>query len=1324
MDFQTIVNSFSAMTCIVSVEKNADVNQRKFRIVTGNQSYIDSIERPAPGVKMLSDKFIPNSEYTMYLTRDLNFETYCYQAAVEKKCLHSYAHPDRMDVWFNMAFLPLESDDENLGYCIYMMEINFEPNSKQMSGISGEIASSVLDTCIRLRGTNNFKATIVDVIRDIRELCDAEHCCILVMDEINRSCYVLGEAFSENTKLLPMETYVNDDFYDIAESWIATIAGSNCLIAKDEQDMLIVKERNPVWYESITSAGGRNIVLFPLKSRNQLLGFMWAINYDKSRSVRIKETLEITTFILGSELGNYLLLDRLRLLSSKDLLTDVMNRNEMNNYVEMLSRGEKHGDSSVAVLFADLNGLKEVNDSNGHSAGDTLLKNAAAILQKAFDKTEIFRAGGDEFAIISLDITEEELNARIEKIRAASAEYKDVSFALGGCVEKECRNIRMALRIADERMYADKKIFYENNPEKSMIGRHSRIKIGQNNANEAAEVDKTDLDFLTGLPSMNNFFRIAESWRKSMYEKGVETALVFFNFSGIKFYNKKYGFAEGDSLIKDMAKILESHFGHEGCSRFGQDHFAVFSEKEGLEEKLEAVFKEVKRANNGKTLHIRAGIYPDSMGLVETSLACDRAKYACDINADKNSSYYKYFDNKMLKWELNKQYVINNLDRAIEEDWITAFYQPIVRATNRKVCDEEALVRWIDPEKGMFSPADFIPVLEDSRLIYKVDLKMVDIIVERIKKQQHSGFHVVPVSVNLSRIDFEMCDIVDEICNRVDTAGIARDLITIEITESVIGANFDFMKEQIERFQELGFKVWMDDFGSGYSALDLLQELHFDLIKFDMRFMRQFDSKPESRIILTELMRMAASLNTETVCEGVETAEQVDFLSEIGCTKMQGYYFCKPIPYAEILERNRKGIQIGFENPAEIEYNNAVSSINLYDLGTVSSGDAKNSGQYFNTQPMLVAEYDGKNLTVIRCHQSYRRFVEQHPEFIKARQTVSVSDSHDGTVKAFINGLIQCEKEENMVFIDELMKNGDTVHALIRKISVNNVNGKSSYALAVLGITPRKENCLSFSTIAKALSGDFINLYHVNLETEEFTEYSPYSDNKGMSVERKGTEFFAATQRDAKKVLYREDQDSFIRNFTKENIKKAMQQNGAFTYTYRYLIDGTPQYVSLKAVKIGNDGNHIIIGVNNVDASVRQRETIKRLKEETATYNRISALMGDFIVIYTVNPETCAYSEYSSKRVFSELGTPKQGSDFFEDSRQEVDGKIFKDDVEYFLREFTKENVLEKTTRGEIFILEYRLRAGDSYQKVCLRASIVEEMDGPQLIVGVCRAMA
>ena len=133
----------------------------------------------------------------------MNFEDFCFRAAVNNQTLHAYAHPDRMNVWFNMTFLPIDYREGNKYYLLYIMEINQEANSENMSNVSSEVASSVLDTCIKLRGTNDFKSTIKDVVAGIRDLCDAEHCCILVMNELDRTCYVLGEAFAEGSKLLP-----------------------------------------------------------------------------------------------------------------------------------------------------------------------------------------------------------------------------------------------------------------------------------------------------------------------------------------------------------------------------------------------------------------------------------------------------------------------------------------------------------------------------------------------------------------------------------------------------------------------------------------------------------------------------------------------------------------------------------------------------------------------------------------------------------------------------------------------------------------------------------------------------------------------------------------------------------------------------------------------------------------------------------------------------------------------------------------------------------------------------------------------------------------
>ena len=471
-DFQKLVDGIGAMACIVSVEKLEGGRAGKIRIVTGNRAYIDSIEKPAPGGEMLTTKFTPNAEYTNYLTRDLNFEDYCYRSAVNKKCLHSYAHPDRFDLWFNMTFLPVEPDIGNLCHCLYVMEINFEPQAGRLSNISSDISGVVLEACIKIRGATDFAKAMTDVVGDIREICDADHCCILTINDYQKSCSVLCESIKEGCGLKSMNEYVDDEFYSIVQEWENVIAGSNCVIVKNEQDMDVVRERSPRWFESLKGAGVHRIVLFPLKSQNQLLGYIWALNFNAGNAVKIKETLELTTFILGSELGSHLLLDRLKVLSSKDMLTGVLNRNEMNNFVDSLcSEDDKSPDSSVGVVFADLNGLKTVNDVEGHNAGDALLKDAASALREVFDENSIFRAGGDEFSIIVTGVSQEELDERVKKVREAAKKYKNVSFALGANVQARKKDARVALRKADENMYADKKLYYEAHPEKNRRSR-------------------------------------------------------------------------------------------------------------------------------------------------------------------------------------------------------------------------------------------------------------------------------------------------------------------------------------------------------------------------------------------------------------------------------------------------------------------------------------------------------------------------------------------------------------------------------------------------------------------------------------------------------------------------------------------------------------------------------------------------------------------------------------------------------------------------------------------------------------------------------------
>lgn len=239
-----------------------------------------------------------------------------------------------------------------------------------------------------------------------------------------------------------------------------------------------------------------------------------------------------------------------------------------------------------------------------------------------------------------------------------------------------------------------------------------------------------------------------------------------------------------------------------------------------------------------------------------------------------------------------RQYIQTHIDEALEKGWIRLYYQPVVRALSRTLAGYEALARWQDPVRGLISPAAFIPALEEIHAIHKLDLYMVDQICSLYGPRNDLGFPTVPISFNLSRLDFFDCDIHAEISRRVDRAGIPHGNLAIEITESVFVQDMSVIAPILDQFRQDGYSLWMDDFGSGYSSLNVLNDYAFDTIKLDMEFLRRFTDR--AKVIVESVIRMAKDLNIQTLAEGVETEAQAKFLRSIGCSLLQGFLFSKP----------------------------------------------------------------------------------------------------------------------------------------------------------------------------------------------------------------------------------------------------------------------------------------------------------------------------------------------------------------------------------------------------------------------------------------------
>ena len=862
--------------------------------------------------------------------------------------------------------------------------------------------------------------------------------------------------------------------------------------------------------------------------------------------------------------------------------------------------------------------------------------------------------------------------------------------------------------------YMDEGTYSENNASADF----EITKTLSNALHEQSMVKQSQYDYLTGLPNMTYFFELAEAAKAAIKSVDHQPVLLYLDFKGMKYYNTKHGFAEGDKMLQEFAAMLKHTFGAENCCRIGSDHFALVTEEEGLDEKLNELFDKWQNACGDNSVPVHVGVYRSRGDGTHVSVAMDRAKLACNSLKDNYSSGFEYYSQELSDEESHRQYIIENIDKAIEEGWIHLYIQPIVRAINGKVCDVEALARWIDPEKGFLSPNDFIPTLEEAGLIYKLDLCMLEKVLDNIKIQTAEGFSIVPHSINLSRSDFDSCDIVEEIRKRVDEAGIKRDRITIEITESIIGKDFEFMKAQIERFQKLGFPVWMDDFGSGYSSLDVLQSIRFDLIKFDMSFMRKLDEGEEGKIILTELMRMATALNLDTVCEGVETESQADFLKEIGCAKLQGYYYSKPIPSDEVIAKHSSNELIKTENLGESNYYENIGKVNLFDLNVISSVDDKNAlHNTFSSIPIAILEVKDGHVGYIRCNRSYQDFAKRFLDLDIMKWEGDINNPSDKYDPAFISAVRRSCTNDAPIFFNEKMPDGSVSHSFVRRIGKNLLNNASAIVVAILSISEPSE-VATFADIASSLASDYYNIYVINLDTNDYIEYSSKVGNEEMSLERHGGDFFESAKRDTMTRIYEDDREHFLSIFTKENVLKEIEQQGVFTTTYRLIDTGKPTYVNMKITRM-NNGNRLILGVSIIDAHMKQLEEERKLRQEKLSLGRIAALSPNYIVLYIIDPLTNHYTQYNPSDEFADLKLATQGIDFFKDVINDAPKVMAPEDMENHLRIMSKENVLSEIRNKGTLVYNYRFLLNGRFVPATLRAAMVQERDGEKIILGV-----
>ncbi|MBO4901407.1 MAG: GGDEF domain-containing protein [Lachnospiraceae bacterium] len=454
MDYQDFVDRLVKIACVVSVDTDQEDGNAELCIEAANKAYLKSVDVDPKAFK-------PGRPYHEYIGREYNFESMALKCIREERLLHAYVDAELYNAWMDIYMMPLVSDTPGRGYCLFSYEMNRTAVADKLSDVSPQTALQVLRTTLKLREANDFHTAMDSIIEDIRENCRANCCRILLTDYEHRTCKVLCESMADPS-IPSMTTYLDDSFFDVVDTWGDLMAGSNCVVIHDARDMEKLQLLCPIWFRSLQSAKVHNIVMFPIRWSGNTLGYIWATNFDAEQTVTIRSTLEITTFILASEISYLQLFEKMRDLSIHDLLTGVYNRYAMNDRIAGILAGTEMLGRSYGIVFLDVNGLKHVNDTQGHLMGDQVLKDAVALIQSVFRSHDIYRMGGDEFLVLVKNTSLDDLNRLVNKIRAAQAASNTVKLAIGMCFADGEQDIRKAMHIADENMFRDKKNYYHS----------------------------------------------------------------------------------------------------------------------------------------------------------------------------------------------------------------------------------------------------------------------------------------------------------------------------------------------------------------------------------------------------------------------------------------------------------------------------------------------------------------------------------------------------------------------------------------------------------------------------------------------------------------------------------------------------------------------------------------------------------------------------------------------------------------------------------------------------------------------------------------------
>lgn len=570
-------------------------------------------------------------------------------------------------------------------------------------------------------------------------------------------------------------------------------------------------------------------------------------------------------------------------------------------------------------------------------------------------------------------------------------------------------------------------------------------------------IEAPRIDAATGLLGKEAFFDEAAAYLRHSGARDV--SIVCFDVDHFKLFNDLHGLDCGDELLRYLGRALALRFSPDEAqplARLAADTFALCAT--GIRpECVERILVDISsECPNGIDAIVRAGVYRIEDPASPVSIMCDRAVIALRTVKGSYFDRVALYDPGMREALVLEREVVAGIESALREDRIELFLQPKCNIRTGKIVGAEALARWRHPERGIVAPGEFIPLIERNGLVRSLDLRVWEKTAAWIRGLIDEGVQPVPVSVNVSRADIYLVDVAAELHALVERYGIDPSLIEVEITESAYSERPDRIVAAFDELAERGFTVLMDDFGSGYSSLNMLKDINVDVLKIDMRFLDRDDRR--SKDIMESVIRMARWLDLPVIAEGVETREQVNFLLDVGCSYAQGYYYARPMEAAAFEALLTDGSKVQHEQCALQDARRPI--LDFRDLLHENTISDRMLSSIIGS--VALYSYADGDLRLIRGNEAYRRLIATLGEGVNgAEEGGSLlpfvhEEDRDALVAAAEETVRSCPDDGVEVVVRRMGTNGCHWHKM-RLFHLNTTNGSATVYGSVTDVTERME---------------------------------------------------------------------------------------------------------------------------------------------------------------------------------------------------------------------------------------------------------------------------